>query len=63
MHNIINIADLKKGDYVQKKGSNIALEVISVEKDKCSDYDVVELYNDVLDRTQRLINLSEYKMS
>ena len=57
------IADLKKGDFVQKKGSNIALEVISVEKDKYSDYDVVELYDDVLDRTQRLINLSEYEMS
>ena len=59
----INIANLKKGDFVQKKGSNIALEVISVEKDKYSDYDVVELYDDVLDRTQRLINLSEYEMS
>ena len=59
----INIADLKKGDFVQKKGSNIALEVISVEKDKYSDNDVVELYDDVLDRTQRLINLSEYEMS
>ena len=59
----INIADLKKGDFVQKKGSNIALEVISVEKDKYSDYDVVELYNDVLDRTQRLINLSSLQKS
>ena len=58
----INITDLKKGDFVYRKGSNIAVEVISVEKDKYSDYDVVELYDDLTERTQRLINLSGYEM-
>jgi len=60
----IRIANLKKGDFVQKKGSNIALEVLSVGKDWRSGYDVVELYDDLFpDRTQRLIDLSEYEMS
>lgn len=58
----INITDLKKGDFVYRKGSNIAVKVISVEKDKYSDDDVVELYDDLTGRTHRLINLSGYEM-
>lgn len=58
----IEISDLKKGDLVKKDGSNIELKVIEVGNDWRSGKDYVELYNDVTDNTQKLVDISGYSL-
>ena len=61
----IKISELKKGDRLVRKGStnNYTYLVKSVEKDWRSGYYVVELYDDVIGRSQKLIDVSNYEMA
>jgi hypothetical protein len=57
----MEISKLKKGCFLKKNGSAIEEKVISVGHDY--GYDFVELYNDVTDTTQKLIDISKFSLS
>ncbi len=52
----------KAGDFVKKKGSNLSLKVLEVSHDKNDGKDYITIYNDVLDYTQKVNNISDYEL-
>ena len=56
----LEIRELKKGDFLKKNGSKIELKVIEVGHERQSGYDFVVLYNDVTDKTDKLIDITNY---
>lgn len=55
---MININKIKIGDFYKKIGSNIELKVTN--KGTQNGYNFVDLYNDVTQKTQRLIKLKNF---
>jgi hypothetical protein len=52
----------KAGDFVKKKGSNLSLKVLEVSRDNNDGKVYITIYNDVLDYTQKVNNISDYEL-
>jgi hypothetical protein len=55
--------EIKEGDFVKKKGSNIELKVVEVGNDWRSGKDYIKIYNDVTDNTTTLVDWSDYELT
>jgi len=52
----------KVGDFVKKKGSNLSLKVLEISHNKNDGKNYITIYNDVLDSTQTVNNISDYEL-
>jgi hypothetical protein len=55
--------EIKEGDFVKKKGSNIELKVVEVGNDWRSGKDYIKIYNDATDNTTTLVDWSDYELT
>lgn len=55
------VDEIKVGDFIKKKGSNIGLEVKEVGNDWRSKKDYITIYNDVTNQTTTLVDWSDYE--
>jgi hypothetical protein len=57
----MDIKNVKKGDLLKLKGSNIGVEVVAKSFDPRYEKAYVKIYNDVTDTTKTLIDISKYE--
>jgi hypothetical protein len=57
----LKFSDLKKGNFIKKKGGNIELKIMEVGKDWRCKKNYVKLYNDVANYTTTIVDLSDYE--